>query len=278
MCFCFANGGNPLDELPKEEQEKRLKETQEMLDTMPPDQREALLEMGRKMGKVVEGGASGKEKQKKKPKEAKKPKEKKKIMTLKNGRHLMRDMVAALTGAEARDALGELQGQERASVAEERVAPILKRYSIGGGLQHAMQTAMASGADKGGTDQEIRTLGEDIEEALSGQPSQSRLGRVLALDSLAEKFLDMSASARSKALTTAQQTAGGEVYAEIMREIMEEGDAHIVGAVVALARMGEPAAEGRAEFQARMNVLQEFLRTEDLERVAARLRGGAEEL
>lgn len=267
-------GQNPLDALPKEQQDKYMKMTLEMMDKLPPEDQERLMEMGRKMGKMVnankgggEGGAEGSAARKSKPSGGGSQKR----LTLKKARSMMQELVAALTSADARERLEAAGDSGRAQLAEELADPVLKKYSQKQGLQAAMQAAMASGGP--GTDRIIRTVGEDIEEAISGKQQQSRIGRVPALDVLAEGFLKMDKAAREAALATAESTASGELYVEAMREIMEEGDSYVVDAIVGLVRNGD---QSDPQVSARMNVLQEFLGETDLEAIGARLQGGGE--
>merc|ERR1740139_163416 len=113
----------------------------------------------------------------------------------------MKELRGALTSTSAVEALAGLKDgdghdmQKAGPLAETLAQSVLEKYGFEagpeGGLQHAVGSAMASGAGEGQADKKIRAALETIEEAITGKPSQSRLGRLSALDALAEKFLDM---------------------------------------------------------------------------------------
>lgn len=268
--ICVVDGFEFGENLPKEAWDTTKLE--EMMKTMSPEERERLLEMGRTMGKTIEGAKGGKG--------GAKPTK----LTVKKARKMMRELSAELTSDDSKelfDAL-ESEGKERqekgALLAEPLVQRVLKKYGFnsapkGERLKRAMQAAMDCGDEKGGyggMDLQIRTYSEDIEEMLTGHVPSSRMGRIASLDPLAAKFLDMDEEERATALKKAGSTDGGTLYAATMRSIMKKGKDHLIDKVVELAQKGEQQ-ENQMALTGMMNVLQEFLRESELKIIAGRL-------
>jgi len=270
----------------------------EMMEKLPPDQREQMMQMmaqkgggkgmgGKGMGDMMGGkgmggkGMEGKGMDGKGGKGGKGGPPPPKEMTVKKARSMMKELRAALNSASALEAFAGVEGEGKERV--EKVAPMAEKFAQSvvekygfesgpqGGLQHAVQSAVASGEGDGQADKKIRTVMEEIEEKIVGKPSKSLLGRVAALDALAEKFVSMDAAARSAAITEAEGTSGGEVYATTMSGIVEKGDTHIVDAVVDLVKKREQE-DNKTDVQVRMNIFQEFLQAADLKAVGERLR------
>lgn len=209
-----------------------------------------------------------------------------KPMTLKKARSMMKELRAALTAASARATFAAVEGEgnelaeRRGPLVDQIAQSVFEKYGFEAGPQaglgEAVRAAMASGDGNGQHDRKIRTAMEDIEEAITGKPVRQRLGRLPALDALAARFLDMGAPARAAALEEVRGTAGGEVYAEIMANVLERGDGAVVDEVVELADRASLELSSEKEIQTdvavRMNVLREFVRPADHKIIQERLR------
>lgn len=208
---------------------------------------------------------------------------------VKTARAFMKEIISALTTTDSREALNkarstismgeafDFQTLVRAlgPVIERRTGPLVRKFGFASDFEQAV--ASVGDAQERKRDKELTAAMKHLNEIFMGTPP---VGTLPELSPLATKFLDMSAAERKQTLQQAQQMQNkatdpeqraniGE-YLQAMEGVMSNGEAHIQDSIDRVVDNAKLMAKARAAtddekalFDARINLLSEFLRPQD---------------
>merc|ERR1740130_298493 len=208
---------------------------------------------------------------------------------VKTARAFMKEIISALTTTDSREALNkarskismgeafDFQTLVRAlgSVIEKRTGPLVRKFGFASDFEQAV--ASVGDAQERKRDKELTAAMTHLNEIFMGTPP---VGTLPELSPLATKFLDMSAPERKKALQQAQQMhdkateheqrANIGEYLQAMQGVISTGERHIQDSIDNVVANAKLMAKARAAtddekglFDARINLLSEFLRPQD---------------
>jgi len=188
----------------------------------------------------------------------------------------VRNHIPADMGPDSSQAMWQAVGP----VAHRLTTAVMDKYEFTGGFDEALRSIEAAGSRQ--LDKTISDGLEDVNEIVTGQPAQGRIGRVAALDELADAFLSSSHVERLHAIAEAEKildahTVEGKLnppaakeYLQAMRGVVDKGVTYVQDIIVDLAvgpgfkkPSGGISPEERERLSSQINILTRFLRSKD---------------